>query len=68
MVENTNNTNTDSTLDFFDSVFSKVPPVFRQVDPEYLKESSKNGKKSKKQKKNKNDLKSKGKYSENNRN
>ena len=37
MVEKTSNT-TDPTLDFFDSVFDKVPPVYRQVDPEYLKE------------------------------
>ena len=35
MVENST---TDPTLDFFDDVFNMVPPVYRQVDPEYLKE------------------------------
>ena len=47
MVEKTSNT-TDPTLDFFDSVFDKVPPVYRQVDPEYLKEQARQAKRAQK--------------------
>ena len=49
MVEQTQKTS-DPTLDFFDELFEKVPPVYRQVDPEYLKEQSKKSKTGKKNK------------------
>ena len=49
MVEQTQNT-TDPSLDFFDELFGKIPPVYRQVDPEYLQEQTKKSKTGKKNK------------------